>query len=98
LCLSLTLNRKFGTTASLSNSSRLNKGIDNQYTAMVDSKSYSTPPSYMGDFNEWFRGFSDAESTFGFILTAGGRNASFSFRISLHLDDKNLLYFIKKKD
>ena len=47
------------------------------------------------NFYEWFGGFSDGEAMFYIQLTAGGRNAVFFFKISLHKDDIAVLNFIK---
>lgn len=48
-------------------------------------------------FNEWFVGFSDAESNFLIGLDNRGKYTRFNFRftIGLHIDDKSLLEYIK---
>jgi hypothetical protein len=49
------------------------------------------------EFNQWFVGFSDAESSFSITEDNRGKNTRFYFRfiIGLHIDDKPLLEFIK---
>ena len=47
------------------------------------------------NFLEWFRGFVDAEGSF--VVRAQYTNAfKFSFQITLHVDDVNVLYFINQ--
>lgn len=45
------------------------------------------------EFIEWFRGFADAEGSFG--LTINSNRYSFKFRIVLHSDDIEVLYYIR---
>jgi hypothetical protein len=46
------------------------------------------------DFNEWFRGFVDAE---GYFTITSNRNAyTFTFGIGLHIDDLEVLKYIQK--
>lgn len=45
------------------------------------------------EFIEWFRGFVDAEGSFS--LTINSNRYSFKFRILLHLDDIEVLYYIR---
>lgn len=47
-----------------------------------------------GDFIEWFRGFTDAEGSFG-IKKESNSSLSFSFQIGLHKDDANVLIFVQ---
>lgn len=49
------------------------------------------------EFNQWFVGFSDGESSFSITEDNRGQNTRFNFRfiIGLHIDDKPLLEFIK---
>jgi hypothetical protein len=47
------------------------------------------------EFNQWFTGFSDAESNFRIIIY--NNIISFKFSIKLHLDDKDVLEFIQYK-
>lgn len=47
------------------------------------------------DFLEWFRGFTDAEGSFG-IKKESNSSFSFSFQIGLHMDDINVLNFLQK--
>ena len=49
------------------------------------------------NFNEWFVGFSDAESNFLITPDNRGEHTRFYFRftIGLHIDDKPLLQYIK---
>jgi hypothetical protein len=51
------------------------------------------------EFNQWFVGFSDGESSFSITEDNRGKNTRFYFRfiIGLHIDDKPLLVFIKKE-
>lgn len=44
---------------------------------------------------EWFSGFSDAEGCFS-IVKEKMQNFRFNFRIDLHKDDVEILYFIAK--
>ena len=52
------------------------------------SKDYS-------EFLNWFSGFTDAEGQFGIVIYR--KNAGFRFVISLHLDDLEVLKYIKYK-
>jgi hypothetical protein len=45
------------------------------------------------EFIEWFRGFADAEGSFG--LTINSNRYSFKFRIVLLSDDIEVLYYIR---
>jgi hypothetical protein len=45
------------------------------------------------EFTEWFRGFTDAEGSFS--LTISSNRYSFKFRILLHLNDIEVLYYIR---
>ena len=47
------------------------------------------------DFLEWFRGFTDAEGCF-FIGRNKDKYFKFVFKITLHLDDRGVLEYIKK--
>ena len=47
------------------------------------------------EFYKWFSGFTDAEGTFMIVSLAKG--FSFKFSIGLHLDDLNVLNYIKDK-
>ena len=49
------------------------------------------------EFNEWFVGFSDAESSFLIGIDNRGEYTRFNFRfaIGLHIDDRPLLQYIK---
>ena len=47
------------------------------------------------DFKEWFRGFTDAEGSFIITPNNKGANFLFKFAISLHIDDLNVLTFIR---
>lgn len=42
---------------------------------------------------EWFCGFADGESSF--IIVRQGNSFKFRFLINLHIDDLNLLHYIK---
>jgi len=61
------------------------------------SSCFATPLSFglggreMRNFYEWLGGFTDAEGSF-YIVT--GRSCAFRFRINLHKDDINVLYYI----
>lgn len=48
------------------------------------------------EFNQWFVGFSDGESSFSITEDNRGKNIRFNFRfiIGLHIDDRHLLEFI----
>lgn len=48
------------------------------------------------NFKNWLAGFTDAEGMFYIKLTESDKNAVFSFRISLHVDDVSVLEFIQK--
>ena len=48
------------------------------------------------NFLNWLAGFTDAEGMFYIKLTESDKNAVFSFRISLHVDDVSVLEFIQK--
>ena len=50
----------------------------------------------LDNFYGWFVGFTDAEGMFYIKLTESGKNAVFSFKISLHVDDVSVLEFIQK--
>lgn len=50
-----------------------------------------------GKFIEWFVGLTDGEGSFGFIKRKSRNSYIFRFRISLHLDDIAVLYYIKAK-
>lgn len=55
-----------------------------------------TKPSLNKDylaFVEWFRGFTDAEGSFGFSKGIGNK-FEFIFEIDLHIDDKGVLDYI----
>ena len=43
------------------------------------------------NFYSWLAGFTDAEGSFYIKLTESDRNAAFSFKISLHIDDVSVL-------
>ena len=47
------------------------------------------------EFIEWFRGFTDAEGTFGFRVNSGTAGYKFKYQISLHHDDIKVLHYIK---
>lgn len=47
------------------------------------------------EFNQWFSGFTDAEATFQ--IRIHNNVISFNYSISLHIDDKETLEFIKEK-
>lgn len=47
------------------------------------------------NFIEWFVGFSDGEGSFGFIKSKSKNTYVFSFRILLHIDDLEVLNYIK---
>ena len=64
-----------------------NKGV-------VSSIKYLTVPNLNRDFLEWFRGFTDAEGSF-YIVRSSGSSFKFRFKILLHIDDKEVLYYIK---
>ena len=49
-----------------------------------------------GNFIEWFVGFTDAEGSFDFIKRKSRNSYEFRYRISLHLDDIAVLFFIKE--
>ena len=49
------------------------------------------------DFIDWFRGFADAEGTFGIKSKNQGKNFEFIFRIVMHIDEMPLLLFIQSK-
>ena len=74
--------REYSTSSS--NSSNLD-GIDNNESIKFDSIN--------PDFIEWFRGFVDGEGNFSIIRDHN--TFAFVFQIKLHIDDINLLHFIK---
>lgn len=47
------------------------------------------------EFIEWFRGFTDAEGTFGFRLNSGISGYRFKYQITLHHDDVKVLHYIQ---
>ena len=49
----------------------------------------------LNNFYEWFVGFADAESSF-FIKKVKQSGSEFEFKISLHVDDLEVLFFIQK--
>ncbi len=54
---------------------------------------YTTTRNLSHEFIEWFRGFTDAEGCFLIVKT--GNTFTFRFIIKLHVDDVNLLNFIR---
>ena len=49
------------------------------------------------EFKQWFVGFTDAEGCFRIAINNKNKVISFNFSILLHIDDKEVLEFIKKK-
>lgn len=49
------------------------------------------------EFKHWFVGFSDAEGCFRIAVNNSNKVISFNFAILLHIDDKEVLEFIKNK-
>ena len=50
----------------------------------------------LDNFYSWLAGFTDAEGVFYIKLTESEKNAVFSFKILLHIDDVSVLEFIQK--
>ena len=48
------------------------------------------------EFKQWFVGFTDAEGCFRIAINNKNKVISFNFSILLHIDDKEVLEFIKK--
>ena len=65
-------------------SSKLNEGKPHTGRVMKDN-----------EFNEWFVGFTDAEGCFR--ITINNKVIRFNFIICLHVDDKEVLEFIKSR-
>lgn len=60
------------------------------------TREYSTDKDYTySDFLEWFRGIADSEGSFK-VVRVNPKNFGFRFEIGLHIDDINLLDFIKQ--
>lgn len=74
----------FGSLSSKELSLKLAKGEKREFTL---------------EFLEWFRGFTDAEGSFGFIYVCGARSEKnyyqFTFQINLHVDDVGALSYIR---
>lgn len=49
------------------------------------------------EFKQWFVGFSDAEGCFRIAINNKNKVISFNFAILLHIDDLEVLEFIKNK-
>jgi hypothetical protein len=93
------------TKTGLIKSSCLFEGRTTQFVGSINENSltsgvryYSTSLSekvnfYDENFLEWFRGFVDGEGTFG-IRPLHVNAFKFSFKLGLHVDDANVLYFI----
>ena len=47
------------------------------------------------EFYDWFVGFSDAESCFQIYLRKDRHGINFAFTIELHIDDIDVLYYIR---
>ena len=67
-----------------------------QYSTLTQSSRAcaGTLSKDLANFLEWFRGFVDGEGSF--IILKNRNNFIFSFSIGLHVDDTNVLFFIKK--
>lgn len=62
------------------------------YSTLTEKNIYS---KLEANFIEWFVGFTDAEGSFAFQKNKSRNSYVFSFRISLHLDDIAVLFYIK---
>lgn len=51
---------------------------------------------FVDNFNEWFVGFTDGEGNFNITYLKERNSFNFQFRITLHIDDIAVLYFIQK--
>jgi hypothetical protein len=49
------------------------------------------------EFKQWFVGFADAEGCFRIAINNKNKVISFNFAILLHMDDREVLEFIKNK-
>lgn len=77
------------------------------YLSASNKKLYSTMPGFDSkkvddsEFLKWFVGFSDAESNFNIIIynnkDGNVTSVTFRFAIELHIDDLNVLNFIRDK-
>jgi hypothetical protein len=52
-------------------------------------------PNLSSDFYNWLCGFADGESTFYISLNPNGTIKGFIFRIGLHIDDRDLLVYLR---
>lgn len=56
---------------------------------------YPQPKNDLNNFYEWFTGLTDGEGSFN-ISIRNTQNFAFSFEITMHIDEENMLNFIQK--
>lgn len=62
---------------------------------MYTSRNLNNNYRYKEEFLQWLTGFSDAEASFIINTPKETKEVHFRFKITLHLDDSDVLYLIK---
>jgi len=83
----------FSTTRLVKDTTKI---INNGDSALTQVAGKYVPIDNLDNFYSWLAGFTDAEGMFYIKLTESEKNAVFSFKISLHVDDVSVLEFIQK--
>ena len=88
-------NFHFSTTRLVKYTTKMINNEDSVFS-QVAGNSEDVSIDNLDNFYGWLVGFTDAEGMFYIKLTESGKNAVFSFKISLHVDDVSVLEFIQK--